>query len=69
MSHVTNQKNKNHSSEQQSRVGNLSVLQVERTHSVRREPVDSIEHAMDIVIGAEGEPWAEARAARQPRAA
>ena len=34
-----------------------------RTHPAIREPVTSIEHAMDIAIGAEGEPWDEEEAA------
>jgi hypothetical protein len=50
--------------EQQIKAANLSAQWIERTHSG-----DSIEHAMDIVIGAEGEPWVEARAARAARAA
>ncbi len=51
--------------EQQSKASaNFSGWQIERTHSVIRGPVDSIEHAMDIAIGAQGEPWVEASAAR-----
>jgi hypothetical protein len=34
-----------------------------RTHSDIREPVTSIEHAMDIAIGDEGKPWVERRKA------
>jgi hypothetical protein len=40
--------------EQQSKAANFSGLRIERTHSVILEPVDSIEHAMDIAIGAGG---------------
>jgi hypothetical protein len=49
--------------EQRSKAAN-SGLRIERTHSGSGEPVDSIEHAMDIAIGAEGELWVEAKAAR-----
>jgi hypothetical protein len=49
---------------QRSKAANLSALRIERTHSGIRAPVDSFEHAMDIAIGAEGEPWVEPRAAR-----
>lgn len=49
--------------EQQSKAANVSPLRMERTHSEIRELVDSIEHAMDAVVGAEGEPWVEVRAA------
>lgn len=50
--------------EQQTKAATLSAEWIERTHSGIRAPVDSFEHAMDIAIGAEGEPWVEARAAR-----
>lgn len=50
--------------EQQIKAANLSAVWIERTHSGIRAPVDSFEHAMDIAIGAEGEPWIEARTAR-----
>lgn len=64
ISHVSNQKEKDHSSqEQQSQAANLSVQIEQRTHSVIREPVNSIEHAMDIAIGAEGKPWVERKIA------
>jgi hypothetical protein len=55
--------------EQSSQALNFTGMRIERTHLVVREPVDSIEHAMDIAIGAEGVPWADARAARVMRAA
>jgi hypothetical protein len=56
----SNPKEVNHfSQEQQSTAANHS----RRTHSVVREPVTSIEHAMDIAIGAEGEPWDEEKEA------
>jgi hypothetical protein len=51
---------------QQGKAANLPALRIERTHSGIREPVDSIERAMDIAIGAEPEceePWVEAIAA------
>ena len=50
--HASNQREKDHS-------GNFSVQIERRTHSVIRAPVNSIEHAMDIAIGAEGKPWIE----------
>jgi hypothetical protein len=50
--------------EQQSKAANYSGLRIERTHSLILEPVDSIEHAMDIAIGAAGEPWVEAKEAK-----
>lgn len=50
--HVSNQKEQDH-------YANLSVQIERRTHSVIRAPVNSIERAMDIAIGAEGKPWVE----------
>ena len=60
----SNPKEENHSSrEQQSKTPNCSVQIEQRTHPAIREPVTSIEHAMDIAIGAEGKPWVERRKA------
>jgi hypothetical protein len=61
ISDMGDQREMNHSSQkQQSNATNLSV-QSRRTHAVIREPVTSIERAMDIAIGAE--PWNEKEAA------
>ncbi len=50
---LNDRKEKNHSSREQP-----SKAESRRTHLIR-EPVTSIEHAMDIAIGDEGEPWNE----------
>lgn len=55
--------------EQSSQALEFSGVRSERTHSPIRKPVTSIEHAMDIAIGAEGKPWVEASNARTARAA
>ncbi len=58
-----NQKQVNHSRpERQDKVANLS-LHSRHTLSVVRERVNPIEHAMDIAIGDEGEPWDEEKEA------
>lgn len=63
LSDVSNQKKVKHfSQEQQSRAANCSVRS-RSTLSIVREPVNSIEHAMDVAIGAEGEPWDEKKEA------
>lgn len=65
MSHASNQKVNHplqgqHGQEQQGNDANLSP-RIRRTPPVIREPVNSIERAMDIAIGAE--PWDEDKAA------
>jgi hypothetical protein len=60
MNYVSNQKEQNYSSqEQQSKAAILSAQNERRSQSVVREPVNSVEHAMDIALGAEGKPWVE----------
>jgi hypothetical protein len=57
---MSDQKRKNSSSpEQPSVAANLSVQIERRTHSIIREPVNSVEDAMDVAIGGEGKPWVE----------
>ncbi len=64
LSDVSNQKEANHSSqEKHSKDAKLSAQSERRTHPDIREPVTSIEHAMDIAIGDEGKPWIERRKA------
>ncbi len=58
ISDVGKQKEANHSSQ-----GQQSKAASRRTHSIIRESVTSIEHAMDIAIGAEGESWDEEKEA------
>jgi hypothetical protein len=48
---------------QQIKDANLSARRTERTHSEVSVPVTSIEHGMDIAIGAEGNPWDEEKEA------
>lgn len=50
--------------EQQIKAVTPSAPWIERTLSETRAPLDPFEQAMDIVIGAEGEPWVEERAAK-----
>jgi hypothetical protein len=59
MNQVSNQR-VNHSLQEQGKAANLP-LRRQRTPAVIREPVNSIERAMDIAIGAE--PWDEDKAA------
>jgi hypothetical protein len=54
----------NHSSQEQHTQGaNLPVQTERRTRADIREPVTSIEHAMDIALGDEGKPCIEKRRA------
>jgi hypothetical protein len=55
---LNHQREKNHSSLKQQRE-DVSVKSEQRIHSVIREPVNSVEQAMDLAIGGEGKLWVE----------